>query len=350
MKTLYRLFKILALSTGLICMMVVPVKAENNAYVISDVPQDVTDFVINNVGVYIEALSGFVGNDIVVEKGIQLFDYQNTDSMYFFPIKVQNELSYIMRVKEINNEFVAVLSPDVEAFVNLYTSFNSEKILLGVVDYNVMVISDNKAEILYEDPIDSGISYLSENLAIIDYYRNLLNETSGHYLTENVDQTPIMPYSTRANKTLRWNYIEKQGSNSWCNAYATAGILRYFGKDALAPNLAAYYNLSISEAFSSSMVEATAKRYNLTAKYYGSVPNQTIVETEISFNKPVHFYMKLIRSGKTVYHAVVAHGISGSTYTVWNPWYSYSETMNGSTNTYIANNGETMNITAHVKW
>lgn len=139
---------------------------------------------------------------------------------------------------------------------------------------------------------------------------------------------------------------EKQKDQQWCAAFAMASILRYKGAgDSITakaivkyfyPNSTDLKNESISRT---QLVKyAKSKGYSKTTNSSSTLSNSTVV-SEISNSTPIYIGCAGTGSYEKKRQAFVICGYNNtkSTYTVWNPWYDYTETMSQSTKTYIVN-------------
>jgi hypothetical protein len=154
-----------------------------------------------------------------------------------------------------------------------------------------------------------------------------------------------MPRAT-VSKNLTLDMKETQGSQSWCAAFVMASILRYKGAGSTItakaimqstfPNSSDLENESISR--SQLVTYAKGKGYTSTVQSSSTLSSSTVV-SEINNTTPIYAGC----AGSGIYakarHALAICGYNNtnSTYTVWNPWYNYTETISQSTKSYKVN-------------
>ena len=155
--------------------------------------------------------------------------------------------------------------------------------------------------------------------------------------------------ATRAStgKVLPMTITETQGNDSWCLAYCTAMVMRYKGVYKTAEQVMKdIHGRNVSTA--TGMGKANLIPYMQSCGFhtvksvawpsYGTT--YTAIVTEINNDRPVIFNM----TAESGAHAIVALGYENvrATVTVWNPWYTYFETVttlnaytpSGSTGSY----------------
>ena len=192
--------------------------------------------------------------------------------------------------------------------------------------------------------------------AVIPASANDYEESNAFYVTANQVPNEVINYAVdnaynflvcpmaAASKNLSLDMLETQGSQSWCAAFAMSSILRYKGagnsvtakaimKDTF-PKSKDLENESISR--SQLVSYAKGKGYKKTKKSSSTLSNSTVV-SEISTNStPIYAGCDGTGTYKKARHALVISGYDNnkSTYTVWNPWYSYTETIDQSSKKY----------------
>lgn len=279
----------------------------------------------------------FMGNPFTMakEKAID-------DSIYYFPVFLDNVVIYIFRVYiGDNGKYAGILSPYMAKELNRYINQTDidEPLSIFISNGNVMAIQNGLTEILEEDhlnrePVNTMTANTKQTNTIVNVSEPM------HFVI-----TPIARASASHNLTLDMN--EQQGAKPWCAAYASASILRYKGAGsrvtaeammkATFPNSSNLDNESISR--SQIVTYAKNKGYKNTTQSSSTLTNTTVVSEIYTNSTPIYAGC----AGKGDYakarHALVICGYnnSASTYTVWNPWYDYTETMPQSTKSYKVN-------------
>ncbi|MBP3389494.1 MAG: C10 family peptidase [Clostridia bacterium] len=165
---------------------------------------------------------------------------------------------------------------------------------------------------------------------------------------------------------LPWSSVmtETQGSNNtWCGAYATAAICRYVFNTSsyTAESLMRWAYPEVSDAalltksFSTTHSTSYGRLQGLSPWYVSTWPGIAMVKAEIDSDCPVYFYGERT-DGKG--HAFVCRGYNMNTnsegesaplFSVWNPWYTYTEAIYASTNTYTTGSGNVYTMIAYIR-
>lgn len=203
-----------------------------------------------------------------------------------------------------------------------------------------MADDGNSASLLMKDPegeLLSGKNASDE--------KNNLSIVSPSEITAVCLQSKTQARSSSA--YLNLSIIETQGNNSWCGAYVTAAIIRYLNGSTTVPTasglMAMFYRRPTSSnqfPMEYTVTYAESMGYHPTKRI--SMLGSSEVFAQINSRRPLYLNMpKQSTDGTFAYHALVLHGYSRThdTYSVWNPWYSYSETMDMITKTYTTPNG-----------
>lgn len=144
---------------------------------------------------------------------------------------------------------------------------------------------------------------------------------------------------------------ETQDQQQWCAAFVASSILRYKGAGSsitaeamvkhFYPNSTDLENESISR--DQIVTYAKNKGYKNTTNSSSTLSNSTVVSEIGTYSTPI--YAGCYGTGEYIKarHALAISGYNNtsSTYTVWNPWYSYTETISQSTKTYKVNSSST---------
>ncbi|WP_313758354.1 C47 family peptidase [Tissierella sp.] len=323
------------------------VGSENNLYLSTDiVPEEVINYAVNNVFGYLVARLDidtldiskvYMGNPFTMAK-----EKDTDDDIYYFPIFCDNRVIYTFRVYlSENREYVGILSPYLAEEIDSFKYRTSEENPLSIYidNGNVIALQNGYVEILEEDHLNR------EPLGIMMSKTFQINRIVNVSKPIEFVITPTVQASASHNLTL--DMKEQQGSKPWCAAYAAASILRYKGAGssvtaeammkATFPNSKDLDKESISR--SQIVTYAKNKGYKNTTESSSTLTNTTVVSEIYTNSTPIYAGC----AGKGDYakarHALVICGYDNtkSTYTVWNPWYKYTETMSQSTKTYIVN-------------
>lgn len=312
----------------------------------SVVPEAVIDYAINNVYNYLIARSDVDTldlNSISMGSPFTMTKENSTDdNLYYFPIFLNDTIAYTFRVyMSENSEYVGILSPYMAKELNSYINRTDIMNPLSIYIDNgfIMAVQSGLVEILEEDHLNR------EPINIVP--ANTLQANTVIDILEPIQFviTPTTRASASHNLTL--DMKEKQGSKPWCAAYASSSILRYKGAGssvtaeammkATFPNSSNLDNESISR--SQIVTYAKGKGYKNTTESSSTLTNTAVVSEIYTNSTPIYAGC----AGKGDYvkqrHALVICGYNNtsSTYTVWNPWYDYTETMSQSTKNYSVN-------------
>ena len=142
-------------------------------------------------------------------------------------------------------------------------------------------------------------------------------------------------------KFLATQITETQGSEYWCNAYATAFIIRYIkgnSDDTEALDVMRYFYSSpqITDRLSVINTVEYANYRSVYPTYMDEFISTTAIMAQITLYQPVFIsmYDTLDQQPDHSVHAVVIRGYNYTigTWSLWNPWYNSFETwmMNDS--------------------
>lgn len=321
--------------------------SQNELYLsTSVVPEEVINYAINNVHDYLIARSDVDTldlNSISMGNPFTMTKENNTDdNLYYFPVFLNDTITYTFRVyMSENNEYVGILSPYMAKELNNYINRTDimNPLSIYIDNGNIMAVQNGLVEILEEDHLNR------EPINIMPANRLQSNTVIDVLEPIKFDIAPMTRAS--ASHSLTLDMKEKQGSKPWCAACASSSILRYKGAGssvtaeammkATFPNSGNLDNENISR--SQIVTYAKGKGYKNTTESSSTLTNTTVV-SEISTNS-TPIYAGCAGKGDYVKqrHALVICGYNNtsSTYTVWNPWYDYTETMSQSTKSYSVN-------------
>lgn len=300
----------------------------NELYILSkDCPEEYIDFARETVGYMLwdhSVENPYLGTP---------FTFSNEDSdIYYFPIYSNGEIALTFRVHlGEDGEFSGVVSPAFADDLNAIASMTSLSDPLRIVYTNkddyaaVMFALDDYEEEVQITPIVNDDK---------DIVATALNDEFEIINCMPVEQIQVAP-SARASRNLNLSITETQSGNSWCLAYCAAIIARYngtnttaqlimeqkYGKDVLTSQ-----KLDVDK-FLEYMHDGRFKTkeavYDVNyGNFYG------VVMSNIKNNSPIVTWMS--GSVSNVHdHALVVRGYEDvkGTLSIWNPWYSYYETV-----------------------
>lgn len=310
------------------------------------VPEDATSYAVNNVSRFLLARSeidNFDLNSVTMGTPFTIGKENTADTdVYYFPIISNNQVIYTFRVYVSGNEYTGILSPYMAEQLNDYMNATtpSDPLHIYMESGKVMAALSDSVEILEESHAGYEPS-LNIVTASVDYtdleVTNILTNIA-------FVESPVTIAS--ASKDLTLDMKEQQGSQQWCAAFAMAAILRYKGSSSVtAEGIVKYFYPKSSdlenESVSRDQLETYAKSlgYSNTTQSSSTLSNSTVVSEIGSNSTPIYAGCAGSGSYSKARHALVICGYNNtsSTYTVWNPWYTYTETMDQSTKTYIVN-------------
>ncbi len=161
-----------------------------------------------------------------------------------------------------------------------------------------------------------------------------------------IDTREFVQPRASSQAALTLSIIETQGNDSWCGAYSTAIILRYLLGSSTTPTartLMEYVHgedVENSDAFSVPNTLAAGVRYGFSPTEVIRPLSATEVFAQIDACKPIYVNARRYDSSVSMYkyHAIVVRGYNRvyDTFSIWNPWHSYYETMDLNTKQYVA--------------
>ena len=102
-----------------------------------------------------------------------------------------------------------------------------------------------------------------------------------------------------------------------------------------------YGSADTSKALYPDQIIQVANSYGLSPIFTSSRISAVTVQAQINLSKPL--YIDMLKSDAVSRHAfcLTGYSISGATYTIWNPWKSYFETLPTSNHIYVDDDGHT---------
>lgn len=284
-----------------------------------------------------------VNGDVSLGSPFTILDSKNKNTVYYFPILNNNTVIATFRVyvddiltlQSSEPVYIGILSKYLVAELNeLWKTENRD---LGAVLYfdngNIMIQIENEVNTLI--PSINGNSPTKD---LIDFNFSELKITSinNNLDTVNISDFQSQNYSYTAN--LQLPIIETQFGNKWCSAYATASIMRFLTGNTNRPralDLMVFVNKTeLTDSFETNDIFEYLEYYGGSATDVSRPLTSTEVFGEINARRPVFAGL----TSPSENHAVVIIGYNRNTntYSIWNPWYSYYETINMITKEYAS--------------
>lgn len=319
---------------------------ESNGFYVTanQVPNEVINYAVDNAYNFLVSRSDIDNIDLNnVTMGTPFTiaaESINVDEVYYFPIFLGEKVIYTFRVYEDNAAYTGILSPYLAEELNKYmnTTTKSNPLSIYMDSGKVMALQGGVINVLEEahygyEPIGNKVLFFADSFDVVN-----INDKIDLQISSDV--SPM----AAASKNLSLDMLETQGSQSWCAAFAMSSILRYKGagnvvtakaimKDTF-PNSKDLENESISR--SQLVSYAKGKGYKKTKESSSTLSNSTVVSEIATNSTPIYAGCDGTGTYKKARHALVISGYDNnkSTYTVWNPWYSYTETIDQSSKKY----------------
>lgn len=284
-------------------------------------------------------------SDVDVEVG-QPFIFEgdgvNSIKLYNFPIFIDQNIEYIVRVylDPVTETYEGIISQDLTLGLESLKNKTSKDLPAKILVENgaiYSIIGDEKIKLLSNSDPNFKETAVKNRMVQTDGIENqeIIN------ISENKEKINIPQSMNRAlasNYFLSLDMKERQGSLPRCTCYTSAAVVRYVtGKSYVTQQTAYnYYGTNSNNG-------NVARFMNAYGAYYTSVSgtlHSTTIKTNIYNNKPIVIaaYGYGDRAGAS--HSLVIRGYSDSswTYSVWNPWYNYYESMSYNSKTYVTSN------------
>lgn len=279
-----------------------------------------------------------------------ILESQSDHPVYYFPIISNNRFIATLRVyidgvlTEESGEtiYTGILSEYLASELNeLYKESNGNSTIFLYVDNgNIMAQTENSMELLIPSVKGNLPTNLQINILPTDIQAVSIND-----VIDSIKVSNIQPMSS-SSANLNLSIIETQGNNSWCAAYTTAAIIRYLNGSKETPTAKELMNMThnnptANNSMSPSEVLEVAQSYGFDPIYKENTLGSSTVFAQIDAYKPLYVGVKSNISSTG--HAMVLRGYNKNTdtYSVWNPWYTYYETMDMITKEYVAASTET---------
>ena len=305
------------------------------------------------------------------------FSQSDTD-VYYFPILADGSVIatfrvYIDRILSRNgngNVYVGTLSPYFAKELNdLSENEQTSPVLIFADGRKIMAYENNQIISLMTYGFDDEEIVISQNQNSRSSIEDTAISRSMSELIDYMRYAPILsPFeeiasldfiafqsefpATRATVNLSLSIIETQGAVNWCGAYATAIIIRYLNDSSTAPTALGLMELVYrrpvaSDSFSTANTTTVASFYGYSPTLVSSSIGSQTAFGEIGAGRPI-YWIGDDKSNPSSRHAMVIRGYNTTTdtYSIWNPWYSYYETMDMITKTYVTGSSRTYAWTA----
>lgn len=290
--------------------------ADNN----ETIPQDVIDYAVETFGASVEGLSEVYQVPTESIKLNKPFRLPNEDSVYAFPVKMNDAITTCYLVWQEENGYT---HGTVDYFADdLQNAVESKS------DNITMTFDEDGKALFSEDSKARKRSLVSDDVTMINTVA-----ISEEIEYDIVDQTS----SAIGPKAIihPWKFLPIDISLSqegpWCNAYAAACILRSRGYSYVTPaQIAAHGNHGSNQAVSNATLNSFARNYGIYPVYYSGALTNYTVKTQISAN----YYIKAegrrwVSSDVEARHAIAIYGYTEADY-----WY-YNSQIGGITSVSI---------------
>lgn len=145
--------------------------------------------------------------------------------------------------------------------------------------------------------------------------------------------------------TIDYKEMQSTSSNNWCTAYVSASAARLMLGDSSirARTIAQYTGAQEEDVIDLPKLVNWWATKGYKFSYYNGQVGAATVAADLSNRRPLWTAYQWYNNGWHG-HALLIHGINGNNYTVWNPWYNYSEAASATNFTYTNWGGITMTM------
>ncbi|MEK5188937.1 C47 family peptidase [Enterococcus sp. FSL R5-0957] len=282
---------------------------------------------------------GVSSGDKSIGMPFSVYDDDAKDTYYYFPLYHQNEL--IKTIFCYYDSDIGQWQTNMSGhLIDVLTEFfekkeDSEKVGFLQKNADIYLVDENLTASLFNDsPLSEGFINPDELEWDEFDYRDLTEEYTNTLLISISSENKALDrlFRSQGQKYLNLDFLENQGSTSWCAAYATTSIIRYHTKNqtptaqqmirSLHPNSS---NLPKESASNAQCIQyANGYGFHNISNRWG-VATVTETATEINANRP-YWVSALGQSGNydKKRHAFVVRGYANfdfyRTISVWNPW------------------------------
>lgn len=301
------------------------------------------------------------------------FTLQGCDcDLYYFPVMYEGSIVGMYRVFTLSDgSYTGIYAEDpnmvaaLNALANTTSRLSPAQIVVGQYEDLYAVTPTSVYTVLpdYAGRVTPAISVrttmdtvvmATEPVSVVD-----VSESIG--FVDNVGDTSLRATAS-SYRYLTWTITETQGEDNWCAAYATAAICRYVlnTNSYTAKGIMRWAHPTASEenlpkkSLSRIACVSYGQQQGLSPQIVNAWPGIATIKAEIDSDCPVYFAGE--RTGES--HAFVCRGYNMNTdsqgnnnpyFSVWNPWYPYTEIVYASTNNYTTGSGKVYTMTAYIR-
>ena len=264
--------------------------------------------------------------------------------VYYFPIVSYDAVIATYRVfKDIATDvYTGILSVYLAKELNalsdtadsLAASKSENTVFLYNDNGNIMAQINGNAFMLTPDPRGNLPELTSFDIQGYD-----VQKVKPLNLTATIDTTLLIQRVPNSYYIVTTSIVETQGSNSWCGAYVTAYCIRAAKSYASTPKATTLMSIAYPNGYTtydpfdtSDSVYAAKYHYSLYPTHATSSLSVSTVHNQICVDKPVYMYIY----NPDGVHAAAIRGYNAvnDTYSIWNPWNNYFETISNSSTTF----------------
>ena len=269
--------------------------------------------------------------------------FAEVPEVYYFPIISNGAVVATYRIFEdtATGVYTGILSRYLAKELNalsetadsLAASKSENTVFLYNDKGNIMAQINGSVKMLSPDPLGNLPELASFDIRGYEVQKvKPLNPTKTIDTALSIQRVPNSYYITTT------SIIEKQGNNSWCGAYVAAYCIRAVQGYSTAPTAAtmmslAYSSYTTGTSFTRADAVKVAKNtYSLNPTWVTSSLSVSTVHNQISSDKPI--YMFIENTGGNHAAALRGYNAVNDTYSIWNPWSDYYETISSMSTTF----------------
>ncbi|QUH28124.1 C47 family peptidase [Vallitalea guaymasensis] len=322
-------------------------------------PQNIHNYVNNNINNFLNSKSneGEISLEDITIGQVFSIEKENVSDLdvFYFPVFQKGHLKYTFRVYEVDGNITGILSPYLVKellSVSGKTTTNSPA-RLAMNNGNVVTVINDKITTIKKDPLGRRVNNYSINN---ENYSNItvnINEKNDKNIIKGLHTSKRQLFSldSVSSNNLSLDLAETQGQQSWCSAFAGAAIIRYkTHTNVFAKDIMKYYHPNSEKLEDEYITNYQLIRYAQRKGLYPRRRSYTLslssVVSQIDNSQPMYIGCQGRGDYEGARHALVLRGYdkTNNTYSIWNPWYKYYETMPMDTKVY------TVDPSASFKW
>lgn len=322
----------------------------NNIWLYSEpCPNAVLEYAKENYTRFL--LASIESNTFVIENSATLgepFTIQNpnnSNKVYFFPVLSNDIVIGTYRVymdstkaRQDDDTYSAIMSPYLASTLNeLITNTTEASPAQLYFDNGNLMLLVGKTTYLLDESLDN-----IEPAGIVPSTSDCIVSCITRNITEEASIDVVMPFS-EISKYISLPLTTAQGDDHYCAAHAAACLIRYSTGNASSPSVddimrIFYANPTLTDAISEAQVVYAANLYSI---YPTHVYSRVNAYSYIDGDSPLYLRMRANVDGDHKYHAIVLRGYNTvfGTFSVWNPWHLYYETMDAASYVYTTSQG-----------